>query len=254
MEPNGNLISVEAGNVRLRRLTPPAAGITPEISEAPVNWADGSGRLAPGTLFRLRGSELAARQAARADAPWPVNLGDVQVLVNGLPVPLSQVSATEIVGMIPYGAAVGTIPMQVIREEIPSREVTITLEPTAPALLLTEPGRALAANEGGAANSSAQPAAGGSTITLYFTGAGLTENPPEGGAGAGEEARPLLPVLVQFGEFSIEPLVARLTPGRVGIAEVQFRIPVNEAGDFPVSVRVGDGLSGSALISVAKAE
>lgn len=87
-------------------------------------------------------------------------------------------------------------------------------------------------------------------LTVFFTGAGLTENPPLGGTGAGEESKPLLPVLVQFGDLTLEPLLTRLSPGRVGIAETQFRVPVNEAGDYPVMVRVGDGASASALVSV----
>ena len=62
---------------------------------------------------------------------------------------------------------------------------------------------------------------------------GLPENPPVGGAGAGDESKLLLPVLVQFGDVTLEPLLARLTPGRVGIAEVQIRVPIDAAGDYP---------------------
>ena len=91
-------------------------------------------------------------------------------------------------------------------------------------------------------------------LTIYFTGVGLTENPPLRGAGAGEESKPLLPVLVQFGEITLEPALVRLSPGHVGIAETQFKVPVNEAGDYPVSVRVGDGLSASAVVSVSNVE
>ena len=254
VEPSGNLLSAEAGNVRIRRLTPPAPPTLPVISEGPLNWADGSGRLAPGTVFRLRGSDLAVRTVSRVDAPWPLDLGDVQVTLNGVPLPLSSVGPEEIIGLLPFDAPLGAGSLRVVREEAPGREVIVTLEPTAPALLLTEPGRALAANEGGAANSSTQPAGPGSVLTVYFTGVGLTENPPLRGAGAGEESKPLLPVLVRFGEITLEPALVRLSPGRVGIAEAQFKVPVNEAGDYPVSVRVGDGLSASALVSVGNLE
>ena len=254
VEPSGNLLSAESGTVRIRRLVPPAPPIVPEISAGPVNWADGSGRLAPGTVFRLSGVELAAATVSRPDAPWPLDLGGVEVTLNGTPLPLSRVSQDEIIGLIPFDAPLGAGSVRVIREEAASRDVTVTLESTAPALLPSGPGRALAANEGGAANSADQPAAPGSLLTVYFTGTGWTENPPVGGAASGEESRPLLPVLVQFGEVTLEPLLTRLTPGRAGIAEVQFKIPVNEAGDYPVAVRVGDVLSASALVSVSKAE
>ena len=250
VEAGGTVLSVEATNLRIRRLTPPPPQSQPVISEGPVNSADQSPRLAPGTIFRLRGSELAVETLSRGDAPWPIDLGGARVTLNGTPMPLSQVSPTEIVGLIPFNAPLGAGAVQVIREEVPSREVVVTLEPAAPALLTTEPGRALAANENGAANSADQPAAPESLIKVFLTGVGLTENPPVGGAGAGEESKLLLPVLVQFGDLTLEPLLARLSPGRVGIAEVQFRVPIDLAGDYPVSVRVGDIVSGSALVSV----
>ncbi len=250
VEAGGTLLSVEPTNLRIRRLTPPPPQSSPVISEGPVNSADQSPRLAPGTIFRLRGSELAVETLSIADAPWPIDLGGARVTLNGTPIPLSQVSPTEIVGLIPFNAPLGAGAVQVIREEVPSREVVVTLEPAAPALLPTEPGRALATNENGAVNSADQPAAPESLIKVYLTGVGLTENPPVGGAGAGDESKLLLPVLVQFGDLTLEPLLARLSPGRVGVAEVQFRVPIDLAGDYPVSVRVGDIVSGPALVSV----
>jgi uncharacterized protein (TIGR03437 family) len=250
VEPNGNVLSAEPANLRIRRLVPPPPPVLPVVTEGPVNWADGSSRLAPGTLFLLRGTGLAVDTLARGDAPWPLDLGGAQVTFNGQPVPLASVSPTEITGMIPYNAAPGAGTLVVSRDEAPSQEVTVTLEPTAPALLLNGPGRALAANENGSANSADEPAAPESLLTLFLTGSGLTENPPAGGAGAGEESKPLLPVTVQFGELTVEPLVARLSPGRVGVMEVQFRVPVNEQGDYSVAVHIGDGLSGTAIVSV----
>ena len=250
VEAGGSVLSVESVNLRIRRLTPPPAPVLPVITEGPVNWADDSPRLAPGTIFRLKGSDLAVETLSRPNAPWPVDLGGARVTLNGAPLPLSRVSPGEIVGLIPYGAPLGAGSLVVSRDDVPSAEVIVTLEPTAPAIVLREPGRALAANENGSANSGSDPAAPDSVLTVFFTGAGLTENPPLGGTGAGEESKPLLPVLVQFGDLTLEPLLTRLSPGRVGIAETQFRVPVNEAGDYPVMVRVGDGASASALVSV----
>jgi uncharacterized protein (TIGR03437 family) len=250
LEPNGSLLSVESTNLRIRRLTPPAAPIVPVINEGPLNWADGSTRLSPGTIFRLLGSDLSEVTASRPDAPWPADFGGVRVTLNGAAVPLSQVSPGEVIGLIPYNAPPGSASMQLFRDDVPSAEVVITLDGVAPTLILNTPGRALAANESGSANSTAQPAPPESLLTLYFTGMGLTENPPVGGAGAGEEAKLLLPMQVQFGAIAIDPVLARLAPGRVGVAEVQFRIPVNAEGDYQVLVRVGDVLSAAAAVSV----
>ena len=254
VDADGNVFSAEAANVRIRRLVPPPPPVLPAVNGTPVNWADNSSRLAPGSIFRLSGTELATGTASRTDAPWPQELAGAQVTLNGQAAPLSQVSPTEIVGMIPYTAALGAGTLVVSRDEVPSRDSTVTIEPSAPVLLLVEPGRALAANEDGSANSASRLAAPNSLLTVYFSGSGLPENPPVGGAGAGEDSRLLLPVLVQFGDLTLEPVRARLTPGRVGVAEVQFRVPVNEANDYAIVIRVGDGMSGSAVVSVGPAQ
>jgi uncharacterized protein (TIGR03437 family) len=253
VEPRGTVLTAEAANVRIRRLTAPPS-IQPEVSLGPVNWADGSARLSPGTIFLIRGSNLAVQEAARGEAPWPTEMGGARVLLNGEAVPLTRVSETEIAGMIPYSAAVGGGTMRVSRDGVLGVELPVTIEPAAPALLLLEPGRAIALNEDGSLNSAENPAAPESLLTVYLTGAGLTENPPSGGAGAGEESKPLLTVLLQFAEMTLEPVRVRLTPGRVGITEVQFRVPVNEAGDYPVAVRVGEVLSAPAQVSLGTKE
>ncbi len=250
--PGGNVYSVEPANLRIRRLEPPPPPVLPAVTEGPVNWADGSTRLAPGTIFLLRGTDLAVDKAIRSDAPWPTLLAGAQITLNGQLVPLWQVSPTEIAGMIPYDAALGAGQLIALRDEAPSAAVTVTIDPAAPALIQTDPGHVLAGNEDGSANWKGAPAAPGSLVSVYFTGAGLPENPPAGGAGAGEDSKLLLPVLVQFGELTVEPVLARLAPGRVGLAEVQFPVPVTEAGDYPVAVRVGDVLSASAALSVGK--
>lgn len=253
VEAGGTLLSVEAANLRIRRLTPPEAPALPQISTPVTNWADDSTRLAPGTIFRLRGSDLALETASRTDAPWPTDLGGARVTLNGIALPLSQVSATEIVGLIPVTAALGNGTLVASRDEVPSADLAVTLEPSAPAILTPSEGRALAANPDGSANSPEQPVAPEATLSVYFTGTGIVENPPAGGAGAGEESKLLTPVLVQFGDAAIEPELARLAVGRAGVAEVRFKVPAGlETGDYPVIVRVGNGASAARLVSVAR--
>jgi uncharacterized protein (TIGR03437 family) len=116
------------------------------------------------------------------------------------------------------------------------------LEAAAPAWLLAEPGRALAANEDGGVNSFETPAPLDSLVTVYFTGAGSV---------TGEEATPTLPVALQAGDASIEVVRTRLTSGRPGVAEVQFRVPAGAtAGPLPLVLRLGSALTNSALIYV----
>ena len=250
----GAVLSVESGNLRVRRLEAPAAAVAPVVSLGPVNYADGSTRLAPGTVFLLRGTDLAAETAVRSDAPWALFLGGTQVTLNGQPVPLTAVSPTQIVGLIPYDAGLGDGTLVVVREETPSAEVAVNIVPAAPAIFQTDPGHALAVNENGTVNWKGDPATPDTLVTVYFTGSGLPENPPTGAAGAGEESKLLLPVTVQFGVYTLDDVRARLTPGRVGIAEVRFRVPAVDPGEHPVSVRVGDILSAPASVTVGPAQ
>lgn len=253
VEAGGTLLSVEALNLRIRRLTPPEPAELPQISGPLTNWGDDSTRLAPGTIFRLRGSGLALQTESRTDAPWPVDLGGARVTLNGLALPLSQVSPAEIIGLIPVTAALGGGTLVASRDEVPSLDAAVTLEPTAPAIITPSEGRALAANSNGSANSPEQPAAPDSLLSVYFTGSGIVENPPQSGAGAGEESKLLSPVFVQFGDVTLDPELARLAVDRPGVAEVRFRIPAGlETGDYPVIVRVGNGASPARLVSVAR--
>ncbi|MCC6537458.1 MAG: hypothetical protein IT162_07915, partial [Bryobacterales bacterium] len=217
---NGVLVSVEAGNLRLRKLTPPPPPVLPTVTEGPLNWADDSPRLAPGTIFRLRGADLAtATEAVPAEAAtWPTDLGRVRVTVNTTAVPLMKVSPDEIIGLIPHAEAPGAASLTVSRDDVAGAPVVLLLEAAAPAWIS-------AANEDGSVNSPETPAALDSLVTVYFTGSGdLTS----------------LTIELQAGDAAVEVVRAALTPGRPGIAEVQFRIPAGAPpGPLPLILRLG---------------
>lgn len=233
----GALLSVEAGNLRIRRLIAPPPPVLPVITEGPINWADDSPRLAPGTIFRIRGTDLAAaaEEIPTGSATWPIDLGGVRVTLNTTALPLMKVSPEEIIGLIPTTEAAGPASLTVTRDDVAGAPVNLLLETAAPAWLLAEPGRALASNEDGGVNSFETPASLDSLVTVYFTGSGdLT-----------------LPAELQAGDVAVEVVRTRLTPGRNGVAEVQFRVPAGATpGPLPLVLRLGSALTNSALIYV----
>jgi uncharacterized protein (TIGR03437 family) len=77
------------------------------------NAAGGGELLAPGGLFRLYGSGLAAGKAQAAGTPWPRQLGGVSVLVNGRAAPSYYVSENQINGQIGYETAFGPATVEV---------------------------------------------------------------------------------------------------------------------------------------------
>jgi uncharacterized protein (TIGR03437 family) len=74
----------------------------------------------------------------------------------------------------------------------------------------------VALNQDGSLNSTANPAAHGSVVTIWASGAGLFNNQPPNGTIAGTgEYHPALPVAVLQNGLSIEVLSAAPLPGSV---------------------------------------
>jgi uncharacterized protein (TIGR03437 family) len=101
-------------------------------------------------------------------------------------------------------------------------------------------------------NTGANPARPGSVIIVYMTGQGAVDNPVATGAPASgnplSQAR--LPVTAAIGGRTAEVLFAGLTPGFVGLLQVNLRVPLLSSGDYPVVVTIGGVASNSAVITV----
>ncbi len=106
----------------------------------------------------------------------------------------------------------------------------VALAPTAPALFANA-GLAAALNEDGSVNGPLNPAAPGSVIVLFGTGAGVTDPPSVDGEITGATLpRPIEPVEVTFGEQPAEILYAGAAPGLVaGVIQINARISGDQA-------------------------
>ena len=84
-----------------------------------------------------------------------------------------------------------------------------------------------------------QPAKSGDLVTLYCISLGQT-NPasPAGRAPAGAAAA-VGPVVVRFGNVEVEPLYVGVSPGTVGLYQVNLRIPALPTNEYVVDLRVG---------------
>ncbi len=251
IDAQGVVYFSDSQNNRVRTLTPRERSTGPSISDGGVvNFADQTSRLAPGAVFSIFGSNLASGAAAAEGLPWSATLGGVSVTFDGQSAALSSVSPGQINGQVPWDVA-GPVNVVVTVNGVESRPAPARIAPTAPAILPSTRGRALAFNEDGSQNSPAAPAAPGSVVTLYFTGQGAVDNRPELGAAAADDpvSQPLEAVSVTLRD-RVEPDSARLAAGQVGVALVKFRVPQLPAGDHPAVVTVGGASSNSALIAV----
>lgn len=251
--PNGVIYVADAQNMRIRTLTPRVRAIGPTISEGGVvSLADQSTRLSPGSLFIISGVNFAAEEVSAMESSWPLSLGGVTVTFGGKPAALSFAGPNQINGQIPWDAGTGLVDVAVTVNETVSRPSAVNLSAFAPSILVGAGNRALAVNEDGSTNAPSSPAPLGSLVTIYFTGVGPLTEPLDTGAAAPEDPAsvPAEPPVVVISRDTVQPLEYRLVPGRVGLAQVQFRVPLLAAGDHPVRVTIGDASSASPVISV----
>jgi uncharacterized protein (TIGR03437 family) len=175
----------------------------------------------------------------------PTLLGGTQVLLNGTPAPLFYVQSQQINAQVPYElAGQSTAQLQIVYQ---SATVVSTLVPLAaanPALFLLNAGASevVAVNQDGSINSDQNPAARGSIVVMYATGAGQTM--PAGVTGQAVEEplpTPALPVSLTMADIPANLLYAGPAPGYVGLMQINAVIPSGfvPTGDLPVVLTVG---------------
>ena len=128
----------------------------------------------------------------------------------------------------------------------------VTLNASAPGIFQFGQRRAVVQNQDGTLNAYDNPARPGSVIVAYLTGQGALDNLLVAGQAAA--AKPLsaaaLPVSAAFGDKPGEVLFAGMTPGFVGLLQVNLRVPNGIAGDQPLVITIGDSVSNAAMITV----
>jgi uncharacterized protein (TIGR03437 family) len=126
--------------------------------------------------------------------PLPTQLGDIQVLFNGTPTPIYDVSASQINFVVPMGKQAGDIPtsgnanIQVIK--VSTGQIlaagAVPMNVASPGIIeLQYTGsnrQAAVRNQDNSVNGPNSPAARGSVITIYGTGQGFTPGAPGDGA------------------------------------------------------------------------
>ena len=210
------------------------------------------GPMAPGSIISVFGSHLAPAAAGAPGAPWPIELGGSSVTVNGIPAPLSFVSPAQINAQIPFEIPPGNASLTVSVGGIPLAPSPLMIQPAAPGVFLSGPGRALALNQDGTINGPEQPAPAGTELTAFLTGQGaLTQTIPSGAAALADP--PIEPVSAISGSLGGQPvdvLSARMAPGMVGVLLIEIRVPALAPGDYAFQAGVGNAVSNPGLITV----
>jgi uncharacterized protein (TIGR03437 family) len=190
-------------------------------SNSVVNGASFTSSLATGELVSIFGQQLASGISQASGFPLPINLDGSTVTLNGVPMALVYASPGQINAALPLDA-LGPATVRVTTSA-GFAETEINIGDVAPAIF---PSAITHAN--GTPVSATAPVTPGETLVIYMTGLGQVD-----GTIAAGQAAPLLPLLrvlapveVQIGATTpITPDFAGLTPGFVGLYQVNVHIP-----------------------------
>lgn len=224
-----------------------AATVSPKIDRI-VNLADGTSSIAPGSLVRIEGTALSPLTQTTSERPLPTALAESCITVNGLPIPLIFVSDREINAQIPYevqgsatlilrtpGGTSDNFPVQILanapsvfRASFPEAGITL---PT------------VVNGRNGLLASGSNPIKRGDTIVIYLTGLGKTN--PEVESGMAAPANPLAQAVVKpvifLGGRELPVEFAGLTPGEVGVYQINAQIPHDVPTGFSIPLVIEQG-------------
>jgi len=222
--------------------------------------------LAPRSIATLYGTNLAPFVSLADSAPpLPTSLAGTSLTLSGNTLPLFFVSPGQINFQLPFITVSGptTFPMTITNGQL-SSTINVTLTPYSPSLFTTNSqgtGQAAAlvnstsiivAPTGKFPGS--RPAAKNEFIQLYCTGLGDVTNRPNLGAPSPSNplAATIAPPTVTIGAIQVTPVFSGLSPGFVGLYQVNLQIPPDApSGDaVPVVLTIGGVKSNTATIAI----
>lgn len=214
----------------------PAAGAPRLADGGLVNAASFQGAaLAPGSLVSLFGERLSSGTAAATTLPLPAELGAVSVHINGRAAPLLFVSPAQINLQIPWEVATGSASVTALANGLLGNAITASIGDASPGVFV-------AVRPDGSPITAARPVTGGEVLIVYANGLGPVDQLQVTGQAA--PSSPLAstrePPRVTVGGTPAEILFAGLTPGFVGLYQINIRlasgIPAGAATPLVVSI------------------
>lgn len=254
-----NVYRVDAGAVR-RYVTIGVKGeLDSSVSHVPAcGITNGAsfvgGEVAPGSFASIFGNRLASGLAQATRLPLGTELGGTSVSINGIPAPLFFVSPGQINFQVPYevGVGAGSAVVRVGGTTLPA--VPFTISAAAPGVLSFGENRAVAVNEDNTLNDVNNGARVRSTVVAYGTGLGAVDNRVATGGVAPVSgnplSRPVGAVTVTIGGVAVRPDFLGLTPGFIGLMQVNLQIPTLRPGTYPLVVTVGGASSKPVRLTV----
>jgi len=197
-----------------------------------VNAASYNTPLARCSLASIFGSNLAAATTSAGPLPWPTILGSVQVIIGGVPAPVFVVSPLQINFQVPCEMPLtGSVTMTVNNNGAISAAQSVALAPYAPGVFSyyrtptsLDPVISHADNSWVTPGS---PAKAGEVLVVWATGVGNLSQLPATGVASPSLLSAIavnLPT-VTVGGAAVSVQFAGLTPGSVGLVQINIQLP-----------------------------
>jgi uncharacterized protein (TIGR03437 family) len=247
----------------IRKISGAIPSSPPQISPAGVVNALSyqSGSVSPGELISIFGAgfgQNSVQSFVPEDNTVPISLANVAVFFNGLHGNITAIAPGQINVFVPYEIAGSqTVSIKVVVDGAASNLVVIPTASSVFGLATADAsgfGQGAILNQDGTLNSASNPAAPGSIIVLYGTGAGVTTPAlPDGALSLSAPFPvPAAPVTVTIGGEAAEVLYAGDAPSlATGVLQINARIPADIlAGNIPIRISVA-GVATSQIVTCA---
>jgi len=205
--------------------------------------------IAPGEFISVFGYNLGPQQGYTSDQEyWPTYIDGTAIKINDVDAPMRFISFYRIDVQVPTGLDLSqNAKVTVFRGGVSTNAVEVPVASTSPAIFTTNlvgVGQANAVNSDGTANSTDNPAARGSVVTVYASGLGLTNPLAPEGQPVTIDCVPIATIYAWVGGVPTQMKKAVLTQGKTAVYSVDILVPTTiNAGTAEVFISAGDRVS-----------
>lgn len=212
--------------------------------------------LAPGAVVQIFGTNFTtAAPAGFQSLPLPTSLNGVMVLIGGVPAPLFYVAKNQINAQVPFELDPGRqYEIQVNVNGALTVPDQISVAPAAPGIAALPDGTLLAQHTDGSLITADNPARPSEVIVVYLVGMGRTTPSVSSGAASPSDSLArvtIAPVVTLEGSAVSDILFAGLSPGFVGLYQINLTVPAGTApGARKLAVTQNGVTSNTATLTV----
>jgi uncharacterized protein (TIGR03437 family) len=206
------------------------------------------GPVAPGEILSFFGSQLgppvpASNGGFNSSGTLPVSLGGVTVSFDSTAAPLFYVSGNQINLQVPYEVAGRTSTFMTVNYNgLAMATSTLSVGKSAPGIFVVT-------NADGSVNGPNSPSPAGAVLVVYGTGAGITTGLLQTGAAA--PANSTVAATATINGARVTPIFAGLTPGSVGLTQVNVAIPAGTPPGNAIPLQISIAGNATQTVNIA---